>query len=136
MRPQRILLYMVLGGVALGVVAALIEEAGHGVALAVAIAGLAALVGSYVSIGVAGVRIAKRIAAGEEDGRERLQRRVPIHMAIVVGGPGLVCAAHPWGMASIAVAAGARVLCQVVYLHATIVAGLILRRRARTAPPA
>jgi uncharacterized membrane protein len=50
------------------------------------------------------------------------------------GAPLVVMAAHPWGPATVAVAAGAWVVCHVVFLHWTIVAGLILRRRARRSP--
>jgi hypothetical protein len=53
-------------------------------------------------------------------------------MLIFFAAPLIVMAAHPWGTVSFVVA-GCLLLCQALFLHVTIVAGLIRRGRARKA---
>jgi putative flippase GtrA len=111
------------------VVAVLTEAAGQDVAVAVAIAAIAALVASYVRIGLLTLR-----SLGQPDATERMERRGRAHLLIMLGAPLVVLAARPWGMATIAVA-GAMFLCQPLFLHAMVVAGLLRQRRAHRSPP-
>jgi hypothetical protein len=126
-RPRHIALLAGLAIVVLPALAVLIEAAGKGVA--VAVAAIATLVASYVRIGRLTVH-----SFGDEDARERVQRAGRAHILIMLGTPLVLIAAHPWGMATFAVA-GAVLICQVLFVHAMIVAGLILQRRARMTPP-
>jgi putative flippase GtrA len=98
--------------------ALLMEEAGHGVAVSVAVAAIATLVGSYVLNARVRVR-----SLEDEDTKARLQHRVRTHVLIMFGAPLLVLAAHPWGKATFAVAGGMLVL-QAVFTHAMIAVGL------------
>jgi hypothetical protein len=125
-----------LAVVGMGVLSAAIAAAGRGVAIAVAVTAIAVLVASYVWMGLVAVQAGRQRARslGDEDTSDRA-RHLRAHLSIVFGMPLVVIAAHPWGMATIAVAFGVMVACQVVFLHALIVAGLILRRRAGTPPP-
>ena len=127
---HRVLTYFALAVVALAVLAAVLEAAGHGAQLGVAIAALVLLVASYARIGVIVLR-----AAGDEDARERVRRlRVSSHIPFMFGAPYVVAAAHPWGMASLAVGFGAMIVCHVVFLHWTIIVGFVMSRRRRAAP--
>jgi hypothetical protein len=131
LRLRHIALFGGLSAVGMILIAMVVDTAGHGVALAVAVTAIAILVGSYVRVGLLVMR-----AYRDEDTRKlALHRRTRVHLPIMFGAPLVVMAAHPWGVASFAVAMGGLMLCQVVFLHWMIVAGLILRRRARTTPP-
>jgi hypothetical protein len=112
------------------VLAVAIEAAGRGVAVAVAVAAISVLVASYVWIGLLTVR-----AIGDEEAIERARHGSRTHIPIMFGAPLVVLAAHPWGLASFAVAIGALVVCQLLFLHAMIVAGLIRQRRTRRPAP-
>jgi hypothetical protein len=128
-RPRHVALVVGLVIVVVPVLAALIEGAGKSVAVAVAVAAIAVLVASYVWTVLLTVR-----SFGVEDASERLQRRGRAHILIMLGTPVVVIAAHPWGVATFAVVGGLLV-CQLLFVHAMIVAGLILQRRARRTPP-
>lgn len=108
----------------------LVASVDHRVRLALALAALVALPASFASRLLAALRAARARQSGEQ-----VQVRIRAHVAIMAIAPLVVMGAHPWGTASIAVAFGALVLCQVLFLHALIVAGLIMQRRARTTPP-
>jgi hypothetical protein len=130
-RRRHVALYLGLAITVVPLLALLLEEAGHGVALAVAIAALAAVPVSYALIGLAIIR-----SYGHEDANKReMQRRARAHIPIMFGMPLVVIAAHPWGLASGAVALMAMFLCQGLFLHTIIVTGLILRRRDRATTP-
>jgi hypothetical protein len=112
------------------VLAAVLDAAGKDAAVAVAVAAIAVLIASYVWLGVVVVR-----AFGDADAMNRVRRRGRTHIAIMFGTPLVLVAAHPWGMATVALA-GVMFLCQSLFTHAMIVAGLIMQRRARRTPPA
>jgi hypothetical protein len=80
-----------------------------------------------VRIGVLSMR-----SFGDTEPSERVLRAARTHTLIFFGAPLIVMAAHPWGTASFVVA-GCLLLCQALFLHVTIVAGLIMRGRARKA---
>lgn len=125
-------------GLAVGVTAVLavvLEAAGEDVQLAVAVAAIAVLVASYASIGLLAVRLFRgRSAEDEEAGRRALRRRTRVHFPILLATPLVILAAHPWGMASVAVAFGILGVGQALFLHVMLVVGFILKRRARTTP--
>jgi amino acid permease len=131
--PRRTFLFLGAMVVGTGVLAVAVEAAGKGVALAVATAAIAAMVLSYVSMIVILVR---GYADGDTTGEhatERVRRRSFIHMLVAFTMPYVVVAAHPWGIASIAVGFGVLVACQAVLLHVTIILQVLDGRRRRRA---
>ena len=103
----------------------LFEAADRTVGLAVAIAAIAVLVGSYVSVATLVVR-----AAGDEQASERIRSlRFRAHIPIMLIAPMVIMAAHPWGMATVAVAAGLLALCHWFFLHAMFIVAFVLHRR-------
>jgi hypothetical protein len=127
---RQIVLLIALAIVVVPVLAALIEAAGKDVAVAVTVAALVVLIGSYVRIGLLTAR-----SFEDEDAKERLPRQAETHFLIMLGAPMVIVAAHPWGLATVAVA-GAVLLFQLVFVHTMIVAGLIRQGRVRKTPPA
>ena len=131
LRPGRLIGLMCAAVVGMIALAMVLEAAGGGAALAVAIGAIVVLVGSYARVLVVAIR-----ATGDEDARKhRLQTLTRTHLPIVAGTPLVIMAAHPWGTASLAVAFGTLAAGQVLFLHALLVAGLILRRRSRGTSP-
>jgi hypothetical protein len=126
-RSRTVLLSYAAIAVSAALLAVALEPASQGARLAVALAAIAALVLSYVSIGAAALRAYRDEAAGPS------QRRSLAHLLIVAGTPLVVFAAHPWGIASVAVGFGVLAVCQVVFLHVTLVVAFALKRRARQA---
>jgi hypothetical protein len=126
-RPRHVLLVLGLLVVGLIGLTALLDRAGNEAATVVAIAAIVAVCVSYVRMGVIALR-----ARGATEPSEGMLRAAKIHMVIAFGAPFVVLAAHPWGTASFVVA-GALLLFQPLFLHAMVVAGLILQRRARKA---
>jgi hypothetical protein len=129
-RPRHIALFTVLAVVGVGLLSSLIEAAGQDVALAVAIAAIALLVASYVWAVLTAVR-----SPGPEHASEVLQRRARVLIPVQIATPLVVLAAHPWGIATLPVAFGVLFVCHLLFIHALLVAGFILQRRARQAPP-
>jgi hypothetical protein len=129
MRRRTLAIFAVLAVLLVPALALLIDAAGHRVAVAVAVAALAALAASYVRIWRLTVR-----SLGAENAKERLERAGLAHMLIMLSTPLIVIAAHPWGTATFVVAGGVLLL-QPLFLHATIVAGLIRQRRAGKTRP-
>jgi hypothetical protein len=130
-----ILTVMFGGAIAAALLGGVLEEAGMGAQVAVAVAAIAALVLSYVWLIVASLRAGRRLAAGEDEGEvsastRRQVRWIPVVLMLF---PFLMLAARPWGMATIAVAGGAYVLSHFAYIHVILVAGLMQRRRTRGA---
>ena len=124
---------------AAAVVAVVVQTAGKEVALGVAITAIVLLVSSYLWTWLLTFRIGSYRARslGDDDERvrrlgERVRRRAPVHMAIMCGAPLVILAAHPWGRATIAVAFGVLVVCHFLFLHALIITGFVLKRRAQT----
>jgi hypothetical protein len=106
------------------------DAAGQDVRLAGAIGVLAALAVSTVLTIALMVRVAKG-GTDEETSKRLMLRRAKWHGPILFATPLFVYAAHPWGLASIAVGAGALVACQAITLHAAIIVGVLFRKRAR-----
>jgi len=125
-RPRHLFLFTVLAVLLFAVLSVLLEAARKGVALAVALAAIAALVGSYLATWILAFR-----SLGREDAKERMERRARVHFAIMCGMPLVIIAARPWGPVSFAVAGGVLMVCQFLSIHAMLVTGLVHRRRAR-----
>ena len=107
-----------------------IAAAGHEVAVAVAVGALAALIGSYVRIGVLTITL-----FGKENARERLLRAGYVHLAIVVGAPLVLFAARPWGAVTLVVGFAALMGCHALYTYVAVAASVVRRRRANATPP-
>jgi putative flippase GtrA len=128
--PGRMFVFMIAALVGTAVLAVVLHAAGKPVALGVAIAALAAMPLSYVRIAVMAVRARKDAHA-----LERIRRYGPVHFGVVFGGQLVVTAAWPWGPVSPVVGFATLMLCQIVFLHWGVAAALVLRSRARRAPP-
>lgn len=121
--------------IALAAFSAVIHAAGRQVAIAVAVAALVGLVGSYVRLTVLIVRVAQlraRAAAAGDDAAEYIRRPSRVHFAMVVVAPLLVLSSRPWGNATFVVAGGTMLGCQILFVHALVVAGVVFRRRRQS----
>ena len=112
----------VVGTLGLGLA---INAAGHGVAVAVTITALVILVATYAGTGILILR-----SMHDEGARERVRRLGLAPLAVMMATPLVLTAAHPWGVATIALGFGAMVACQL-FLHGMIVVASIRHGRAR-----
>jgi hypothetical protein len=122
-RPRTIALLAGLGIAVVVATSALVEAAGHEAAVAVALAAIALLIGSYVSTVVIAVR-----SFGKEDARDRMLRWGRVQLVFMFITPLVLIAAHPWGMATFAVL-GAVLILQPLFAHGMVIVGLIVQRR-------
>lgn len=106
-------------------VALLVEATGKGVAIAIAAVAIFVCLGQSVWF----VRLLLR-AARDEDAVDLRRVRFPVHAAIVIAGPWLVAAAHPWGMASLAVGGALLIVCHLITTAGSVLLHTRVRRRA------
>lgn len=114
-------------GVAVGALPALVlvlAAGGRGAALVLAKVAIAALVVSYLRLGVLIARTPR-----DEGARRRLRRERRHHTRVMLCAPLVVFGFHPWGLDTVGVMLAVGLVCQAAFVQAA--AAIVLRREHR-----